>query len=51
MKFVTWSHSEGFNVVECEDEQAAEMLSDQESVCLGEYDMVRENMRAFLELF
>ena len=33
-EFVTYSSESGFNIIECEDEQSAEMLSGQEQVML-----------------
>jgi len=43
MEFVTYSMESGFNIVDCEDEQSAEILTGPESVCLDsveEFDEV-----------
>lgn len=35
MEFLTYSVDNGFNILDVADEQSAEMLSGQESICLG----------------
>jgi len=44
MEFVTFAYEEGFNIIDCEDEQAAEMLTGQESICLGPVEVVDEDI-------
>ena len=38
MEFVTYNRNSGFNIIECMDEQSAEMMTGQESICLDSVD-------------